>query len=312
MDPKMLRNAKTRLRVVIDKLPYIRGLRKCVDDCGAFAPGHFYSPIPNQEEVDRVVARMRTTSAVAGDVPSISMNRERQLDLLKVFERFYPELPFPEEPTAGCRFFYRGSPYPYPDAIFLYSFLRFAKPRQIIEVGSGFSSAVMLDTVDRFFPQPPKMTFIEPYPVNLNRLLRPEDRERVTIVTDKVQNTPIELFASLNDGDLLFIDSSHVVKCGSDLSFLFFEVLPRLSVGVYVHFHDIFQSFEYPEEWLRGGWYWNEAYFLKAFLSNNNAWEICFFNNYVRTVHADFLADRMPLCLKDVGGSLYIRRVARN
>jgi Methyltransferase domain len=312
MDPKMLRNAKTRLRVVIDKLPYIRGLRKCVDDCGAFAPGHFYSPIPNQEEVDRVVARMRTTSAVAGDVPSISMNRERQLDLLKVFERFYPELPFPEEPTAGCRFFYRGSPYPYPDAIFLYSFLRFAKPRQIIEVGSGFSSAVMLDTVDRFFPQPPKMTFIEPYPVNLNRLLRPEDRERVTIVTDKVQNTPIELFASLNDGDLLFIDSSHVVKCGSDLSFLFFEVLPRLSVGVYVHFHDIFQSFEYPEEWLRGGWYWNEAYFLKAFLSNNNAWEICFFNNYVRTAHADFLADRMPLCLKDVGGSLYIRRVAKN
>jgi hypothetical protein len=134
----------------------------------------------------------------------------------------------------------------------------------------------------------------------------------VTVIEGKVQKTPIDLFTSLNSGDFLFIDSSHVVKCGSDLQYLLFDVLPRLQVGVYVHFHDIFLSFEYPEEWLLKGWYWNEAYFLRAFLSNNNAWEICFFNNYVRTVFEDFIAEKMPLCMKDIGGSLYIRRIAKD
>ena len=67
---------------------------------------------------------------------------------------------------------------------------------------------------------------------------------------------------------------------------------------------------EYPEEWLLQGWYWNEAYFLRALLSNNQAWEIHFFNNYVRTAFEDFLAAKMPLCLRDVGGSLYIRKIA--
>lgn len=308
----MVQNIRTAFRIVIDKLPYIRVLRKVVDDTGAYSPGHFHSPIPSREEVAEVVARSRTKPTGKGELPGISLNGEKQLELLKIFEAFYKDLPFPEEQTEGCRYYYRRSPYPYPDAIFLYSFLRYAKPKQIIEVGSGFSSAVILDTVDRFFPQPPKITFIEPYPVNLKRLLRPEDTKRVTVVTERVQKTPVELFASLNSGDLLFIDSSHVVKCGSDLSFLFFDVLPRLRVGVYVHFHDIWLSFEYPEEWLLNGWYWNEAYFLRAFLSNNNAWEICFFNNYVRTVSEDFLAAKMPLCLKDVGGSLYIRKIARD
>ena len=129
---------------------------------------------------------------------------------------------------------------------------------------------------------------------------------------EKVQNIPMDTFAALNAGDLLFIDSSHVVKCGSDLHFLLFDVLPRLPVGVYVHFHDVFRSFEYLEEWLSSGWYWNEGYFLRAFLSNNNAWAIRFFNNYVRFAAEDFLREKMPLCVNDIGGSLYIQRTAKD
>ena len=218
-------------------------------------PGHFYSPIPSREEVSEVVTRIRAEHTVSSERPGIRLNGEKQRDLLKIFETFYKDLPFPEEQSDRCRYYFRQSPYPYPDAIFLYSFLRHVKPKQIIEVGSGFSSAVILDTVDRFFPQPPRLTFIEPYPVTLTRLLRPEDARKVTIIKERVQTTPLELFESLNSGDLLFIDSSHIVKCGSDVSFLIFDVLPRLPVGVYVHFHDIFQSFEYPEEWLLQGWY---------------------------------------------------------
>jgi len=306
----MLANIKTRLRVPIDKLPYIRRLRKIVDDAGAYVPGHYYSPIPSREEVWEVVTRIRAEQTGMSEPKGIRLNGEKQRDLLKTFETFYKDLPFQEEQSDSCRYYFRESPYPYPDAIFLYSFLRHVQPKQIIEVGSGFSSAVILDTVERFFPQPPKLTFIEPYPVTLTRLLRPEDARKVTIIKERVQTTPLEMFESLNSGDLLFIDSSHIVKCGSDVSFLIFEVLPRLPVGVYVHFHDIFQSFEYPEEWLLQGWYWNEAYFLRALLSNNHAWEIHFFNNYVRTAFEKFLAAKMPLCLRDVGGSLYIRKIA--
>jgi predicted O-methyltransferase YrrM len=305
----MVQYITRRLRPLIDKLPYISRLRKWVDDAGAYQAGHFYSPVPNREDV---LARLQTLSTGKVDLPNICLNGEKQLELLKAFEAFYGDLPFPEEKSADCRYYYDNGTFIHPDGIFLYSFLRYAMPKRIIEVGSGFSSAIILDTVDRFFPQPPQITFVEPYPVSLKKLLRPDDAKRVTVIEGKVQKTPIDLFTSLNSGDFLFIDSSHVVKCGSDLQYLLFDVLPRLQVGVYVHFHDIFLSFEYPEEWLLKGWYWNEAYFLRAFLSNNNAWEICFFNNYVRTVFEDFIAEKMPLCMKDIGGSLYIRRIAKD
>ena len=242
------------------------------------------------------------------EFPDIQFHEREQFALLMTFATFYADLPFPERPRDDCRYYYDQTFFCYPDAIFLYSFLRHTQPAQIIEIGSGFSSGVMLDTVERFFPTRPRMTFIEPYPDRLNRMLRANDRRHVTVIEDRVQNTPIDLFTSLGAGDLVFIDSSHVLKCGSDVQFLLFEVLPRLPVGIYVHFHDVFQTFEYPNEWLLQGRYWNEAYFLRAFLAFNNSWQIYFFNNYVNTHFRDFLSERMPLCLNDIGGSLYIRR----
>jgi hypothetical protein len=92
---------------------------------------------------------------------------------------------------------------------------------------------------------------------------------------------------------------------------LMFEVLPQLPTGVFVHFHDVFYPFEYPAEWLLKGVYWNEDYLLRAFLSYNSEWEIFFFNTYIATVFKDFLLEKMPLCLKNTGGSLYIRRTGK-
>jgi len=155
------------------------------------------------------------------------------------------------------------------------------------------------------------MTFIEPYPDRLRRLLKSHDEGATRIIERKVQEVPIDTFSSLRAGDLLFIDSTHVMKCGSDVQFLMFEVLPQMPVGVFVHFHDVFYPFEYPAEWLLKGIYWNEDYFLRAFLSYNKEWEIFFFNTYVAAAFKDFLLEKMPLCLKNTGGSLYIRRTGK-
>jgi predicted O-methyltransferase YrrM len=252
--------------------------------------------------VDRVKPRN-------GAIPGIELKRDDQLRLLEELGRFYSEMPFPREPRAECRYHFAQTVFCYADAIFLYSFLRHQQPKRIIEVGSGFSSAVMLDTVDRFFPERPEITFIEPFPITLKRLLRSEDYLKTTLIEDIVQRVPMERFKSLQAGDLLFIDSSHVMKCASDVQFLMFEVLPRLAVGVVVHFHDVFEKFEYPREWLLKGWYWNEDYVLRAFLSYNAAWEICLFGDYAVKTFPDFFRAKMPLCLENPGGSLYIRRV---
>jgi len=291
---------------LVNYLPYVGRLRKQAVDAGMYPPGHFYSPIPTRADV-LTALRFHTF-----DAPEISLNKEKQLERLRTFAQYYRELPFTNTAANGLRYHYDQTVFSFADAIFLYSFLRQHRPRRVIEVGSGFSSAVMLDTRELFLDRATEMTFIEPYPTKLRRLLKPGDDSRATIFEKKVQDIPVSLFTSLGPGDLLFIDSSHVVKAGSDVQFLMFEVVPHLRPGVFVHFHDIFYSFEYPDQWLLKGSYWNEAYFLRAFLAYNSEWEIYFFNNYVGDMFRDFLTEHMPLCLKNTGGSLYLRRVTKS
>lgn len=118
----------------------------------------------------------------------------------------------------------------------------------------------------------------------------------------------MELFDGLNEGDLLFIDSSHVVKYKSDVNFLIFDILPNLKSGTFVHFHDIFYPFEYPLEWLKEGIYLNESYLIRSFLAYNSGWDIYFFNSYVHTMLNNFLKINIQLYYNHPGGSLYIRK----
>jgi hypothetical protein len=99
-------------------------------------------------------------------------------------------------------------------------------------------------------------------------------------------------------------DSSHVVKTHSDVNYVFFEILPRLQNGVYIHFHDIFHPFEYPKEWVYQGRAWNEAYVLRAFLQNNDRYRIEFFNSFMATFYRDLIARQMPLCLHHAAESM--------
>jgi len=272
---------------------------------GAYPPGHYYSPIPSRDDILSYIKSKRPPNDA---IPGIELNKDRQYKLLRECINFYHDIPFPEKPTPGHRYYYDNPWFSYSDAIFLYCFLRKFTPKRIIEIGSGFSSAAMLDTIDSIFPQKPEITFVEPYPERLLSLLKDGDRKRIKLIDKKVQEVPPDVLLSLKSGDLLFIDSSHVVKCNSDLHFLMFEILPYLKPGVFVHFHDVFYPFEYPPEWLMEGRYWNENYFLHAFLMYNSEWQIIFFNTYIHYIFGDLIKEKMPLCTKNPGGSLYIQR----
>jgi hypothetical protein len=120
----------------------------------------------------------------------------------------------------------------------------------------------------------------------------------MTIVARNFQDVPPDTFSTLSAGDILFIDSSHVSKTDSDVNYAFFEILPRLSSDVNVHFHDVFHPFEYPKEWVYQGRAWNEAYILRAFLQYNQTFTIEIFNSFLEAFHKDLVAREMPLCTR--------------
>lgn len=241
-------------------------------------------------------------------LPGIDLREAEQMLLLDGFAGFYESMPFQAEKTAGLRYHFENPAYSYSDAILLYCMIRHAKPRRIIEVGSGFSSCVTLDTSELFFDGNIETTFIEPYPKLLESLLKEGDGARISLIPSRLQDVSLNAFEALECNDILFIDSTHVGKVGSDVNHLFFEILPRLAAGVYVHVHDIFYPFEYPKEWVYKGRAWNEAYMLRAFLEYNTAFRIVLMNTFMQHFHEDFFRKKMPLCLKNPGGSLWLRR----
>ncbi len=269
-------------------------------------PGHFYSPIPDPEEVRRDEARI--FGAPPRQLPGIDLHEAEQMQLLEDLAAYYDSMPFRAGKTAGLRFHFENPAYSYSDAILLHCMIRHAKPRRIIEVGSGYSSCATLDTSELFFDGRIEATFIEPYPALLESLLKEGDRARIRIIPARLQDVAIETFEALERDDILFIDSTHVGKTGSDVNCLLFEILPRLAAGVYVHVHDIFYPFEYPKEWIYRGRAWNEAYLMRAFLQYNGAFRIVLMNTFMQHFHEDFFSRRMPLCLKNPGGSLWLRR----
>jgi hypothetical protein len=270
------------------------------------APGHFYSPLPDLRFVER--HKDALFDRTVRRVPGIEMNDGEQLAIVGEIAAYYAELPFEGAPSPGRRYYFDNPYFTWGDAIILYGMLRHFKPCRVIEVGSGYSSAVMLDTNDLFMSPKASFTFIEPYPARLYSLLSDDDRQRHQVLEKIVQEVPVGLFSALEANDILFIDSSHVAKVGSDVVHLLTHVLPALANGVIVHFHDVFWPFEYPEHWVREGRAWNENYVLKAFLQFNSAFKILCFNSYLATHFESTLQQKLPLFLRLSGGSLWLQK----
>lgn len=305
----MIRSAKKVFRLLPGFRRLDRYLRRRYTGCESpeFAlRGSYYSPLPDYKEVE---ARSGELFAKEVDLGySIRLRATEQETLLREISRIYAEFDWPERSCAGRRFHFNNGYFGAGDAIVLYALLRHFRPQRVIEVGSGFTSALMLDTNDQFLDGSVRFTFVEPYPERLRSLLTREDAERAELLETGVQQVPWQLFASLKQNDMLFIDSSHVAKIGSDVNYLLFEILPRLQSGVVVHFHDIIWPFEYPKEWIMGGIAWNEAYMVRAFLQYNEAFEIVLFNSYIGYCFRGLLAELMPKFLEDTGGSLWLQK----
>jgi glycosyltransferase domain-containing protein len=255
-------------------------------------PGHYYSPIPDEKEIpDSILINYEE------EIPGIDLRTESQFLLLNKLKNFYNIPAFPSEKTEEYRYYFNNDHIGYSDGIILSAILQAYKPKKVIEVGSGFSSALMLDINEKVLDGSIDLTFIEPFPEErLNSLIKSTDKCRV--IKDFVQNMNSDLWSKLAENDILFIDSSHVLKFRSDLEYLFFKVLPLLNKGVIIHFHDVFFPFEYPVEWLKQGRAWNEAYFLRAFLQCNDNFEILFFNSYIEGKYREWCEKNMPFTLK--------------
>jgi hypothetical protein len=314
---KRMGHGMTFLRQVWKNKAVLRGLLG--SDNFAFVrdypPGHFYSPIPDLGEL-REQARITSGQAIE-NLPEIELNEIRQLQILDAFAQIYGELPFPDEQSRQFRYFFDNPYFTYGDGVILYCVLRSLRPARVVEVGSGFSSAEMLDLNELFFDRAVEFVFIEPRPERLYSLLSDQDKRSYRIEAKPVQQVDAAVFQSLARNDVLFVDASHVGKSHSDVLHILFEILPKLKKGVLVHFHDVMWPFEYPQSWLEEGRAFNEAYFLRAFLQYNSAFEVLFFNSFMVAKHADLLSRKMPRMLKSpstpetIGNSsLWLRKIA--
>jgi len=266
-------------------------------------PGHFCSPIPSVEDIERAI-----TTAPAS-YSGIDLREDQQLALLEKISRYYPEIPFPAEKNERFRFAFHNPSYSWGDAIILFCMIRELRPRRILEIGSGHTSALILDTNERYFDGGIECTFIEPFPELLRSLLKPADLLSAKIIDCQLQDVDLALFTRLQAGDILFIDSSHVAKAGSDVLTLFANILPQLHVGTFIHFHDVFDRFEYPTDWLMEGRGWNEQYFLRAFLQYNSSFRIKLFTPHMIVRYGAWFREHMPNCFRNTGGHMWIERV---
>jgi len=266
-------------------------------------PGHFYSPIPDLDEVARDAGRIFDQRQ---ELPGLDLNADAQLALFAQLAPLARQADFPFERQPTARYYLDNPSFGRGDALMLYAMLRHLRPSRYLEVGSGWTTALALDVSEEHLGGSLKVTCVEPYPEILDRLLRPNDGVRV--IGHGVQQAPLELYAELSAGDVLFIDCSHVVKVGSDAHFLITRVLPSVPPGVFVHIHDIFYPFEYPQIWIEEGRAWSEAYLLHAFLLFNDQYEIVLFNDWLFVTHRDLIRNELPRMLENGGGSIWLRR----
>jgi predicted O-methyltransferase YrrM len=272
-----------------------------------FPIGHFYSPITDADSLRANAGRIWDHASTS---LGIDYNDAQHIQVLQEwFPRYMTGWNYPVDGDAHSPsgYFLNNDQFSHVDARALFVLLQALKPKRVLEVGSGYSSLLTADVNHRFMQSQIDFTCIEPYPRDFLRRGFPG---LTRLLQCKVEDLPMQTFAELQSGDILFIDSSHVSKTGSDVNFLFFDILPRLRSGVLVHVHDIFLPHEYPREWaIEQCRSWNEQYLLRALLMFSTRFRPFFGALYARLMHPTLLAQALaqPEPPAIAGGSFWIQ-----
>ncbi len=272
-----------------------------------FPLGHFYSPVCDVAELRARRAVLWPTTPRA--TPDIDWRAAEQLRLCEeVFATQEPLALRHDEPEDPTEYWCGNDQYPPMDAWILGAMLRHLQPRRVIEIGSGFSSLVTAQVNRADLSGKVRFTCIEPYP---REYLRAGVEGISALRVEQVQDTPLSLFEELEASDIVFVDSSHTVKTGNDVTWIFHEIVPRLAPGVVVHIHDFFLPDEYPESWVMEGRGWNESYLVRSFLAYNDAFRVLWASRYMLKHHAAAVARAFPIDpdAHTPAGSLWFQRV---
>lgn len=291
---------KVLRRLGIDRLPRCKGALVRV---GVFPIlDHYYEPLFDDSRLKKVGPGQR-------ELRGICWNVERQLELLRSFDTGHELRDLPQVKQDDSTFYLTNDAFGAGDAEYLYNLIRLMKPARIFEIGSGYSTLMAAQAVRKNAEEDAgyrcKHLCVEPYEMPWL------EKVGVLVLREKVEELPLDLFLELSEGDLLFIDSSHIIRPQGDVLFEYLELLPALKPGVVVHVHDIFSPNDYSNLCREMGRFWNEQYLLEAFLTSNQEWEIIGSLNYLQHHHHQELKEKcIFLTPEREPGSFYLRKKA--
>jgi len=279
---------------------------------GAHSPaGHYFSPVVDPAQIEDYYARSSTTSVDELRAGGIAIDIEGMNAFWKANRSFIAKSPWTNCADSGHRYFYDGGPYPRGDANTVRAMMNHFRPKRVIEVGSGFSSAAILDTAEELGLDAFTLTCIEPYPQRLKGQLRESDYARVEILEEGVQTVAIERFDALEAGDICFIDSTHVLKTGSDVHHELFRIIPRLKPGVMLHFHDCRFPLEYSRKQVfEKNYSWNEVYAVRALLMHSTKFRIFFWGSLFEKLNPQLVRNTLFEYARNPGSALWIETIA--
>lgn len=266
---------------------------------------HYYQPLINPRK------HLTTSLREERSLPGIDLNVPMQLRLLAQFDYNNELQSFPLTKSAGLEYYYDNGSFASGDSEYLYNMIRHFKPKRIVEIGSGHSTRMAINATRRNHQEDPSYacehTCIEPYEMPWL------EQTGVKVLREKVESVNRTLFQTLEKNDILFIDSSHIIRPQGDVLTEYLEIIPTLNSGVLIHIHDIFTPRDYLNEWvLEQHLLWNEQYLLEAFLSFNNSFEVLAALNYLKHHHFPEMAAKCPVLAQQPyrePGSFWIRKL---
>ena len=288
------------------------GTNECLEEGALPVPVDFYYPVPDLKDLEK-----RNIWRRKSNLNGINFNIDFQLKILKELgKEFSDECSWPYSNIDSSKFYLDNSiPFSFGCAALTHSIIRKYKPKTIIEFGSGNSSKVISGAVQLNSQETNSLVnyvIIDPFPSDL--ILKNKIKSISKLYKEKAENINIKLFKNLKKNDLLFIDSSHMVRTGSDVNFAILDILPILNPGVIVHFHDIPIPYEYNKVYYTNPSFrvfWTESYLLQAFLINNEKVEVISALKYLMTDHIELFTkvykNYNPLKHKLVSESFWIR-----